>query len=65
MATPIGPDSNYQVNTKNLEKFLDMPSTDDTFYLNINKELPVGSANGIAYVNDGYGAVLKIQFVKK
>jgi hypothetical protein len=42
-----------------------MPSTDDTFYLNINQELPVGSANGLAYVNDGYGAVLKIQFVKK
>lgn len=44
---------------------MDVPSTDDTFYLNINKELPVGSANGLAYVNDGYGAVLKIQFVKK
>lgn len=57
-------DSNYQVNTKNLEKFLDFPSTDDTFYLNINKGLPVGSANGLAYVNDGYGAILKIQFIK-
>jgi ATP-dependent Lon protease len=56
----IDGDTNYQVNTKNLEKFLDVPSTDDTFYLNINKELPVGSANGLAYVNDGYGAVLKI-----
>jgi len=59
------PDTNYQVNSKNLEKFLDIPMTDDTFYLNINKELPIGSANGLAYVNDGYGAVLKIQFIKK
>jgi ATP-dependent Lon protease len=42
-----------------------MPSTDDTFYKNINLELPIGSANGLAYVNDGYGAVLKIQFIKK
>lgn len=48
-----------------MEKFLDFPSTDDTFYQNINKELPIGSANGLAYVNDGYGAVLKIQFIKK
>lgn len=39
--------------------------TDDTFYNNINKELPVGSANGLAYVDDGYGAVLKIQIIKK
>lgn len=58
-------DINYQVNSKNLERFLDIPMTDDTFYLNINKELPVGSANGLAYVNDGYGSVLKIQFIKK
>lgn len=34
--TVIDADSKYQVNTKNLEKFLDVPSTDDTFYLNIN-----------------------------
>jgi hypothetical protein len=27
--------------------------------------LPTGSSNGLAYVDDGYGAVLKIQFVKK
>jgi len=53
------------VNTKNLEKFLDLPQTDDSFYRNINKELPIGSANGLAYVNDGYGCVLKIQFIKK
>ena len=53
-------ESNYQVNSKNLQKFLDFPSTDETFYLNINKELPVGSANGLAFVQDGYGAVLKI-----
>lgn len=53
------------MNTKNLEKFLDIPMTDDTFYRDINKELPVGSANGLAYVNDGYGSVLKIQFIKK
>jgi ATP-dependent Lon protease len=59
-ANPIEIDANYQVNTKNLEVFLDVPSTDDTFYIDINKELPVGSANGLAYVNDGYGAVLKI-----
>jgi hypothetical protein len=42
-----------------------LPSTDDAFYLNINKELPIGSANGLAFVQDGYGAVLKIQFIKK
>lgn len=27
--------------------------------------MPVGSSNGLAYVDDGYGSVLKIQFVKK
>ena len=55
----------YQVNTKNLERFLDVPMTDDSFYIDINKELPIGSANGLAYVQDGYGAVLKIQFIKR
>jgi ATP-dependent Lon protease len=40
----------YQVNTKNLEKFLDVPMTDDSFYVDINKQLPIGSANGLAYV---------------
>ena len=55
----------YQINTKNLETFLDIPPTDDSYYININKELPVGSSNGLAYVNDGYGVVLKIQFVKR
>lgn len=29
-------DTHYQVNSKNLEKFLDIPMTDDTFYRNIN-----------------------------
>lgn len=55
----------YQVNTKNLEKFLDVPSTDDYYYTNINKQLPIGCANGLAYVDEGYGSVLKIQFVIK
>lgn len=55
----------YQINTKNLETFLDVPMTDDTYYYGINKELPVGSSNGLAYVDDGYGTVLKIQFVRK
>ena len=55
----------YQVNTKNLERFLDVAPTDDTYYQGINKSLPIGSSNGLAYVNDGYGAVLKIQFIKK
>lgn len=55
----------YQINTKNLETFLDIPDTDDSYFLNINKEQAVGSANGLAYVNDGYGVVLKIQFVKR
>jgi Lon-like ATP-dependent protease len=55
----------YQINTKNLEQFLDVAPTDDTFYKGINEMLPKGSSNGLAYVNDGYGAVLKIQFVKK
>ena len=55
----------YQINTKNLETFLDIPPTDDSYFLNINKGLPIGSSNGLAYVNDGYGVVLKIQFVKR
>lgn len=55
----------YQVNTKNLEIFLDVPSTDDYYYTNINKQLPIGCANGLAYVDEGYGSVLKIQFVIK
>ena len=44
---------------------MDIPATDNTFYLDINKTLPIGSANGLAYVNDGYGAILKIQFIKR
>ena len=48
-----------------MERFLDVAPTDDTYYQGINKSLPVGSSNGLAYVNDGYGAVLKIQFIKK
>lgn len=48
-----------------MEAFLDIPPTDDSYFLNINKGLPVGSSNGLAYVNDGYGVVLKIQFVKR
>ncbi len=55
----------YQINTKNLDSFLDVPMTDDTYYYGINKELPIGSSNGLAYVDDGYGSVLKIQFVRK
>lgn len=52
------------MNSQNLELFLDIPSTDDTFYVDINKQLPIGTSNGLAYVNDGYGAILKMQFVK-
>ena len=48
-----------------MEKFLDVPMTDDTYYNDINKRLPVGCCNGLAYIDDGYGTVLKIQFVKK
>jgi len=59
-----GPKS-YQINTKNLERFLDVAPTDNNYYRDINKELPQGSSNGLAYVDAGYGAVLKIQFVKK
>lgn len=55
----------YQVNTKNLERFLDVAPTDDNYYTGINKQLPMGCSNGLAYVDDGYGTVLKIQFVKK
>ena len=55
----------YQINTKNMESFLDVAPTDDNYYHNINKELNRGCSNGLAYVDDGYGAVLKIQFVKK
>lgn len=50
----------YQVNTQNLERFLDIPASDDNYFRNINKQLPVGCSNGLAYVNDGYGSVLKI-----
>jgi hypothetical protein len=39
---------------------LDVPSTDNNYYVGINEELPVGSSNGLAYVDDGYGTVLKI-----
>ncbi len=31
-ATPQTQEIDYQVNTKNLEKFLDVPMTDDSFY---------------------------------
>lgn len=55
----------YQINTKNVEKFLDVPPTDDNFFEGINKQLPIGTSNGLAYVNDGYGTLMKIQFVKK
>lgn len=50
----------YQINTKNLERFLDVAPTDDNYYQDINKQLPRGCSNGLAYVDDGYGAVLKI-----
>ena len=30
----------YQVNTQNLERFLDVAATDDTYYNGINKQLP-------------------------
>lgn len=55
----------YEINTKNLEKYLDIPSTDDYYFEKINQALPVGCSNGLAYINDGNGSVLKIQFVKK
>ena len=55
----------YQINSQNLEKFLDVPSTDDYYYENINEQLPIGCANGLAYIDSGYGSVLKIQFVKR
>jgi Lon-like ATP-dependent protease len=58
-------EKHYQLNTKNIERFLDVPPTDDTYYQGINKQLPKGCSNGLAYVDDGYGTVLKIQFVKK
>jgi ATP-dependent Lon protease len=43
----------YQVNTKNLEVFLDVPATDDQYYQGINCRLPIGSSNGLAYIDDG------------
>lgn len=55
----------YQINSQNLESFLDVPSTDDYYYEGINQTLPVGCANGLAYIDSGYGSVLKIQFVKR
>jgi ATP-dependent Lon protease len=53
-------DITYEVNTYNLEKYLDIPTTDDFYYQNINKVLPVGTSNGLAFINDGSGSVLKI-----
>ena len=53
------------ISTQNLEQFLDFPSTDDHYYKNLNQELPIGCANGLAYLDEGYGSVLKIQFVEK
>ena len=53
-------DVEYQINSKNLERFLDIPPSDDNYYKDINQGLPIGSSNGLAYVNDGYGVVLKI-----
>jgi hypothetical protein len=35
--TPTRVMKEYQVNTKNLERFLDVPPTDDNYYQNINK----------------------------
>jgi hypothetical protein len=55
----------YQVTSRNLERFLDVAPTDDTYYQGINGRLPIGSSNGLAYVDDGQGTVLKIQFVKR
>lgn len=55
----------YQVTSRNLEKFLDVAPTDDTYYQGINGRLPIGSSNGLAYIDDGQGTVLKIQFVKR
>lgn len=61
----VDEDISYQINSQNLEKFLDVPPTDDYYYHRINEELPVGCANGLAYIDSGYGSVLKIQFVKR
>lgn len=44
---------------------MDIPPTDDNYFADINKGLPVGSSNGLAYVNDGYGVVLKIQIIQR
>jgi ATP-dependent Lon protease len=55
----------YQVNSRNLERFLDVAPTDDNYYQGINQRLPIGSSNGLAYIDDGQGTVLKIQFVKR
>jgi ATP-dependent Lon protease len=56
----VHPEVEYQINTKNVEKFLDVPPTDDAYFANLNKTLPIGSSNGLAYVNDGYGTLMKI-----
>ena len=50
----------YEINSHNLEKFLDSSTTDDFYYDGIFAQLPVGSSNGLAYMTDGYGSVLKI-----
>ena len=55
----------YQINSNNLEQFLDVPNTDDYYYEKINETLPIGCANGLAYIDSGYGSVLKIQFTKR
>ena len=53
----------YEINTFNLEKYLDIPTTDDHYFKGINQQLPIGTSNGLAFINDGSGSVLKIQFV--
>ena len=53
----------YEINTFNIEKYLDIPTTDDHYFKGINEQLPIGTSNGLAFVNDGSGSVLKIQFV--
>jgi ATP-dependent Lon protease len=55
----------YQIDSENLEDYLDVPGSDDFYYANINEQLPIGSANGLAFINSGTGSILKLQFVKR
>lgn len=59
------PEIIYQVNTQNLDVFIDDQHVDELYYEGLNRGLPIGCSNGLAYMTDGAGAIMKIQIVRK